>query len=144
MKKHILFIINPISGTGRQGSIPDEIEKYIDTSRYEYAIRMTEYAGHATLLAKEAIRKGYNTVVAVGGDGTINEVARAVVHTSTALGIIPAGRATGWPAIFRFLRTYGAPSRSLTRTPFTAWTTAASTGTRFSARAAWASTPWSA
>lgn len=95
MKKHILFIINPISGTGRQGSIPDEIEKYIDTSRYEYAIRMTEYAGHATLLAKEAIRKGYNTVVAVGGDGTINEVARAVVHTSTALGIIPCGSGNG-------------------------------------------------
>ena len=95
MKKRILFVINPISGTGRKESIPEEIERYIDTSHYEYAIRMTEYAGHATLLAKEAIRKGYDTVVAVGGDGTINEVARAVVHTPTALGIIPCGSGNG-------------------------------------------------
>ena len=95
MKKRILFIINPISGTGRQDAIPEEIEKYIDTTRYEYAIRTTEYAGHATLLAKEAIRKGYDTVVAAGGDGTINEVARAVVHTRTALGIIPCGSGNG-------------------------------------------------
>ncbi len=95
MKKRILFIINPISGTNRKRSIPTEIQKNLDTSRYDYDIRFTEHAGHAAEMAQEAAKNNTDIVVAVGGDGTINEVARSLVHSQTALGIIPCGSGNG-------------------------------------------------
>ena len=95
MKRQILFIINPISGTGRKRTIPSDIVQYLDHSHFDYEIKFTERAGHATELAHEAARCGVNVVCAVGGDGTVNEVARAVVHTETALAIIPCGSGNG-------------------------------------------------
>jgi YegS/Rv2252/BmrU family lipid kinase len=95
MKKRILFIINPISGTAAKAQIPGKIEKYLDQERFDYEIRNTEYAGHATRLATQAAHDGIDIVVAIGGDGTVNEVARALVHTRTALGIIPSGSGNG-------------------------------------------------
>lgn len=55
----------------------------------------TEYSGHARSLAAAAIGKGYDIVVAVGGDGTVNEVASALVGSDTALGIVPLGSGNG-------------------------------------------------
>lgn len=95
MKKHILFIVNPISGNKRKNTIEREITTAIDSSRFDYEIVRTTHAGHATDLAREAAAKGIHVVVAVGGDGTVNEVARAIVHTDTALGIIPCGSGNG-------------------------------------------------
>ncbi len=95
MKKKLLFIINPISGTAAKDHIPEKIEKYIDGDQFDYTIRDTEYAGHATVLAREAVDAGTDIVVAIGGDGTVNEVARALVHTPTALAIIPSGSGNG-------------------------------------------------
>ena len=89
MKKRILFIINPISGTRRKKRMPEEIERHLDHSRYEYEVRFTTHAGHAAEMAGAAAKDGVDVVVAVGGDGTVNEVARSLVHTETALGIIP-------------------------------------------------------
>lgn len=94
-KKKILFIINPISGVYGKEGIPEKIKQYIDYIKYDYAIRNTEYAGHATEIAKQAVAEGYKVVVAVGGDGSINEVAQALMGTSTALGIIPYGSGNG-------------------------------------------------
>ena len=95
MKKKILFIINPISGTVSKARIPDAIDKYLDKDKFEYNITETAYAGHATELARQASADGYDIVVAIGGDGTVNEVARAIVHTQTALAIIPRGSGNG-------------------------------------------------
>ncbi len=72
------------------------IGKYIDKKRYIHSIVYTQYAGHATLLAKEAVANGVDIVVAVGGDGTINEVGRALVHSETAMGVIPCGSGNGF------------------------------------------------
>ena len=83
MKKKIAFIMNPISGTT------------LDQDLYEYNILMTERAGHASELAVSARDEGIDIVVAVGGDGTVNEVARSIVHSDTALGIIPCGSGNG-------------------------------------------------
>ncbi len=94
-KKRILFIINPISGTTKKAGIADKIAAYLDHDRFEDTLRYTERAGHATEIAAEAARDGFDVVVAVGGDGTVNEVGRALVHTSTALGIIPLGSGNG-------------------------------------------------
>ena len=75
--------------------MPALIDKYIDKNRFDVEIKFTEYAGHASVLAKEAREAGIDVVVAVGGDGTINEVARALTKSKTALGIIPCGSGNG-------------------------------------------------
>ena len=91
----ILFIINPKSGTDKKLYVRQIIVKKIDVSKFSYQVLYTEYAGHAEVLAREAVEKGTDIVVAVGGDGTVNEVARALIHTQTALGIIPCGSGNG-------------------------------------------------
>ncbi len=93
--RNILFIINPKSGTDRKIYIRQSIGRHIDTQKYNYKIRYTEYAGHAEVIAREAAAEGIDIVVAVGGDGTVNEVARALIHTNTALGIVPCGSGNG-------------------------------------------------
>lgn len=91
----LLFIVNPISGRSSKGNILSAITDSIDMQKYDVTIRFTNHSGHATTLASEAVAEGYDVVVAVGGDGTVNEVARALVHTKTALGIIPCGSGNG-------------------------------------------------
>jgi len=95
MKKKIVFIMNPISGTSDKKDIPYLIEELLDNEQFDYSIRETEYAGHAYEIAKESKEQGIDIVVAVGGDGTVNEVGRALVHSNTALGIIPTGSGNG-------------------------------------------------
>ena len=94
-KKKITFILNPISGTVSKAGIPDLIKERLDKDRFDYCIAETSYAGHATELAKEAAKDGVNIVVAVGGDGTVNEVGRALTQTDTAMGILPCGSGNG-------------------------------------------------
>lgn len=94
-KKNILFIINPISGTANKDSMPSLIEKYIDKERFDVSMVFTEYAGHAQEIATQAKDNGVDVVVAVGGDGTVNEVARSLIDSKTALGIIPCGSGNG-------------------------------------------------
>lgn len=93
--QRILFIINPISGTSRKGKVLNAIERRIDKARFSVEIRYTEFAGHAVEIAREAAEAGFDIVVAVGGDGTVNEVARSLVHTNTALAIVPSGSGNG-------------------------------------------------
>jgi len=94
-KTKILFIVNPISGTSDKKHIIDLIPKYLDGGNIEWSVCKTEHRGHAAELAQEASQQGTDIVVAVGGDGTVNEVARSLVHTDTALGIIPCGSGNG-------------------------------------------------
>ena len=95
MKKKVIFIINLISGTSDKSGIPDLIAANIDHEKFDYEIAITQYAGHASEIATKAKDDGVDIVVAVGGDGTVNEVARAIVHSGTALGIIPCGSGNG-------------------------------------------------
>lgn len=95
MKKKIVFIINLISGTSDKASIPQLIDEYLDKDKFEYEIVTTKYAGHASEISTKAKNDGVDIVVAVGGDGTVNEVARSIVHSQTALGIIPCGSGNG-------------------------------------------------
>ena len=94
-KKRILFVVNPISGTGRKDGIGPTIGRLLDKEKYDYDICRSEYAGHAAEMAAGAAREGIDIVAAVGGDGTVNEVARAIVHTRTALAILPCGSGNG-------------------------------------------------
>lgn len=94
-KKRIVFVVNPISGTQGKKAILKWIDERLDRSIYDYSIVKTEYAGHATQIAAAAVQDKVDIVVAIGGDGTINEIARSLVHTETALGIIPCGSGNG-------------------------------------------------
>lgn len=90
----LLFLINPKSGTDKSKKLSSIIHKELD-GVFEIDIRYTEYAGHATELAKEAVGNNYRGVVAVGGDGSVNEVAQALVGTEVCLGILPKGSGNG-------------------------------------------------
>lgn len=94
-KKKIIFILNPISGTVSKAGTPGLIEERLDKEKFDCRIAETKYAGHATELAQQAARQGIDIVVAVGGDGTVNEVGRALVNTKTAMGILPCGSGNG-------------------------------------------------
>lgn len=94
-KKNVLFIVNPISGTDSKNLIIKAIDELIDEKKYAWSIRRTAYAGHGAVLAAQAAENGADMVVAIGGDGTVNEVARSLVYTHTALGIIPCGSGNG-------------------------------------------------
>ena len=91
----IVFIINPISGTGRKEHLVTRIHEILKLSGIHYDIAYTTFAGHATELTKQAVEQRYDVVVAVGGDGTINEIAQALIKTKTALAIIPQGSGNG-------------------------------------------------
>ncbi|WP_421920205.1 diacylglycerol/lipid kinase family protein [Marinifilum sp.] len=93
--KNILFIINPIAGKKAGRNIVKEIVKYLDTIRFKAYFRYSEYHGHISEIAAQALTEHFDVIIAVGGDGTVNETARILVHSEIALGIIPAGSGNG-------------------------------------------------
>lgn len=94
MKRTALYIINPASGIGRQKDLEKLIRQETDDARMDIEVVFSERPEHAFSLSREAAGK-YDVVVAVGGDGTVNEVGRGLIHSSTALGIIPTGSGNG-------------------------------------------------
>lgn len=94
-KKEIVFIVNPRSGTHGKNEIPRIIGESIDKGAFNSQVIFTEYAGHAAEIASRCVAEKTDIAVAVGGDGTVNEVARSLVHSDTALGIVPCGSGNG-------------------------------------------------
>jgi YegS/Rv2252/BmrU family lipid kinase len=92
--QRLKFIINPNAGFRRDKSF---IEALIHRhcKNFDFTIAHTAGSGDATHLAQEAAAAGYHIVVAVGGDGTVNETASGLIGTDTALGIIPRGSGNG-------------------------------------------------
>ena len=88
----IRFIINPVSGTGKQKGIEQYITKHLEN----FDIVYTQKTGDATRISKEAANEKIDTVIAVGGDGTVNECLKGLVNTNTALGVIPCGSGNGF------------------------------------------------
>ena len=99
MERKALFIINPISGGKKKDNVPQLIEKFLDANSFRATIVCSDGPTHARQIAKEAVNQ-FDLIVAVGGDGTVNEVASALVGTDTVLGIIPFGSGNG---LSRFL-----------------------------------------
>jgi len=98
MPKHML-IVNPISGRGTGARVAPEIESILKRLELDYDMAYTEHPLHAIKLTEEAAQNGYDVVVAVGGDGTANEVLNGVVQAnqkSTAkkvtMGLLPIGQ----------------------------------------------------
>ena len=109
-RRHILAIINPVSGTGNKNKIPRLIDTVVNHDKNDVSIIVTEYAGHAREIAADAVKDGIDVVVAVGGDGTVNEVGSALCGTQTALAIVPCGSGNG---LARHLRISMNASRAL-------------------------------
>jgi len=95
VKRKIVFLYNPISGSRRLIPVVPIIERFVNTDLYDFSVVSTEYKGHATELAREYAAQGYDAVIAVGGDGTVNETGCGLIGTDTALGIIPCGSGNG-------------------------------------------------
>lgn len=94
-KKTVYVIINPKSGTSGKQDLPHRIAEQLDPRKFTVHIFITGYAGHGSEIAREAVERGVDYVIAVGGDGTVNEVGKELVHSNTALGIIPLGSGNG-------------------------------------------------
>ena len=96
MKRNLLFIVNPISGIGKQKKIEEILKSTIDNSLIDYTVRYTEHIHHGNELAKEAVGQGcFDAIVAVGGDGSVNDVVSGIVGSDMTLGIIPCGSGNG-------------------------------------------------
>lgn len=94
-RTRVRFIVNPISGTSGKKHIVGLIPKYLSEDKFLVDVAYTSYAGHAAEIASASAAEGWDIVVAVGGDGTVNEVARSLIGTNTALGIVPCGSGNG-------------------------------------------------
>ena len=93
--KNILFIVNPNSAKGNEERISRAIESRIDHNIFNVSVTYTQSADHAINLSKKAVAEGIDIIVAVGGDGTVNEVASQLIKTSNTLGIVPLGSGNG-------------------------------------------------
>ena len=106
----VRVIVNPIAGVRHHLDVPALLKQHLDPARLRAEVVYSQYAGHAPHLARAAVADGCDAVVAVGGDGTINEVATQLVGTPTALGIVPLGSGNG---LARHLRLPLAPAAAV-------------------------------
>ena len=106
-KEKWIFIVNPIAGNSFAGTMVPQIENKIKEYNINGEVVLTERPGHATEISKSSAEKGVKYIIAVGGDGTFNEVARSLINNKEVVaGIIPAGsgndycQITGFPNRF--------------------------------------------
>lgn len=94
-RRRMMLIVNPIAGSVARHDAAGYARQEAELMGYDVTVCETEYAGHATELAQQAVRDNYYSVVACGGDGTVNEVARGVCGSRVVMGIIPLGSGNG-------------------------------------------------
>lgn len=94
-KQRVLAIINPKAGTKSKSGIPDAIKRILNNNLFSVEMRTISGEGDAERFAAQAAADGFNIVIAIGGDGTVNGAATALTHTSTALAIVPCGSGNG-------------------------------------------------
>ena len=94
--KNLLFIVNPVSGVGKQRRIERVLRDNLDHDAFSYTVRYTERVHHGTELARQAVEEGvFDAIVAVGGDGSVNDVVSGIKGTNMTLGIVPCGSGNG-------------------------------------------------
>lgn len=94
-KRNYIFIVNPVSGTGKQKGIGTMIQARAAHYGQNAVVEYTKYAGHASEIAANAAAHGAYAVVVVGGDGSVNETGKALLHSATVMGIVPTGSGNG-------------------------------------------------
>ena len=98
--KSVLFIINPHSGRNRNKQVEKTAMDLLSPDLFTVDFVYTRYAGHALELSRLGVAKGYDIIVAVGGDGTIHEVSQSVIHSNSAMAVIPMGSGNGFARFF--------------------------------------------
>lgn len=93
--KQLLAIINPKSGTDNKASMPELIDKIIDKNHFQVDLRWVKEFGDAQRFGQEAVEKNYDGAIAIGGDGTVNGVASALIGSQTAMAVVPCGSGNG-------------------------------------------------
>jgi diacylglycerol kinase (ATP) len=116
-KKKIVFIVNPKAGITPKSKVVIELlaGNIIPSSRFIPEVIFTERPGHATEIAANAIANGADIIVASGGDGTVNEVACALVDTNIPMGILPAGSGNGLARCLGISMSYALALRTIIR-----------------------------
>jgi diacylglycerol kinase (ATP) len=109
-KLRIKFIVNPISGGKEKSVVEKKIIDYFSPEYYDIDIEYTRHKNHANAIARSAVLENFKIVVAVGGDGTVNETAKALIGTSLQFGIIPMGSGNG---LARFLKIPMHPEKAI-------------------------------
>ena len=103
INKEWVFIVNPIAGNGYGQAIVPKLKEMLLKHNVEADIVFTEKSGHATELSKEYLNKGFRYIIAVGGDGTFNEMCRPLINNQNiTVGIIPAGTGNDFIQILGF------------------------------------------
>ncbi|MGV3525540.1 MAG: diacylglycerol/lipid kinase family protein [Candidatus Sericytochromatia bacterium] len=85
------LIYNPTAGQIWGAFKPEGVISYLAKHDWQVEATPTAYAGHGSELARQAVRDGYDVVLAAGGDGTLNEVVQGLAHSSVTLGVLPVG-----------------------------------------------------
>ena len=93
--KKITFIINPIAGHKKYKIAEKGIHKYLDHKKFESNIEYSKKKGDVQKITKKAIDRGANIIIAVGGDGTVNEVSSVLIKSNIKMGVIPIGSGNG-------------------------------------------------
>lgn len=93
MARNIHFIVNSLSPNARLAE--KEIHRHFHNGTFKVSIKTSDFKGHSVTLAMDSISEGAEVIVACGGDGTVNEVARCLVNTSVILGLLPIGSGNG-------------------------------------------------
>ena len=101
MKQKIWFIINPTSGISNKKRIESYIRKNLDKGKFDFSIQYTSYKDHGSEIAKKGISEKIDVICAVGGDGTVHEIAVALIHSKVKLAIIPCGSGNGFARHFK-------------------------------------------
>jgi diacylglycerol kinase (ATP) len=86
----VLAIVNPVAGNGAAARMWDRLRAQSELARH-WECATSQRPGHALELARAAADKGYDRVIAIGGDGTISDVGNGLAHSTTVLGIVMAG-----------------------------------------------------
>ncbi len=94
-REPVLFIVNPVSGAGKASKLTNFINKGLDLSKYSPEVLFSKGPNTSSEIARDAMQNGIKKIFAAGGDGTVNEVASALINTECVLGIIPFGSGNG-------------------------------------------------
>lgn len=112
-KQRLLFVINPFAGVGKKKNFQSLLEKNLDKNQFDFSLEYTTHPGHARQLAATAVAEHFDVVVAVGGDGSVNEIASELIDTEVKLGIVPAGSGNGFAGYLGYSRNLSQSIRDL-------------------------------
>ncbi len=94
--RKIRFIVNPFSGVSEKSNLEQLVSDELDAAKFEFEVFYTQAPKHATELCTSALKSDIDIIAVVGGDGTVNEVAKAMLHQTKSLVILPGGSGNGF------------------------------------------------